>query len=59
MDMFSKMIVLAVVVVFTFVIAGIAVSAFLGFQCYNSGDPNSMACYMISDRYEIGVRERK
>lgn len=35
-----------------------AVIAYLAYQCYAGGDPNSMACYMISDRMEIGVRQR-
>jgi hypothetical protein len=31
---------------------------FLSIQCYAGGDPNSMACFMISERVEIGVRHR-
>ena len=31
---------------------------FLSIQCYTGGDPNSMACFMISERVEIGVRHR-
>lgn len=26
--------------------------------CYNSNDPNSMACFMISNRVEVGFRDR-
>jgi len=39
----------------------LGVFAFAGimtYKCYSSGDPNSMACFMISDRYEVGVRNR-
>ena len=41
-------------------LAGImmAVGAYLSITCYTSGDPNSMACFMISDRVEVGVRQR-
>ena len=31
---------------------------FLSIGCYASGDPNSMACFMISERVEIGIRHR-
>lgn len=40
------------------VIAIFVVGAYLSYQCYVSGDPNSMACYMTSERLEIGVRDR-
>ena len=36
----------------------IAITGFFAFQCYASGDPNNMACYMISNRFEVGVRNR-
>lgn len=39
-------------------LGGITVSAFLSYKCYTGGDPNSMACFMISDRVEVGVRQR-
>lgn len=45
-------------VIFAMVMIGIGISAYLGLECYTSGNPNSMACYMISDRHEIGVRNR-
>jgi hypothetical protein len=35
-----------------------AVGAYLSITCYTSGDPNHMSCYMISDRVEVGVRQR-
>lgn len=35
-----------------------AVTGFLVYKCYSSGDPNNMACFMISDRHEIGIRNR-
>lgn len=49
--------------VFFAVIAGIVLltfiaSGFLAYKCYAGGDPNNIACYMISDRYEIGIRNR-
>lgn len=33
-------------------------AGFMTYQCYSSGDPNSMACYMMSDRHELGIRYR-
>ncbi len=39
-------------------LGGLAVSGFLAYKCYTGGDPNSMACFMISDRVEVGVRQR-
>lgn len=35
-----------------------AVTGFLTYKCYSSNDPNNMACFMISDRHEIGIRNR-
>lgn len=49
-------------ILFGFVFVGILLafvaSVFLGVQCYLGNDPNSMACFMISDRHEIGIRNR-
>lgn len=45
-------------IVFVLILGTFATSAFLGYQCYTSRDPNSIACYMISDRHEIGIRNR-
>ena len=45
--------VVAALVLVSFVAAG-----FLSYQCYASGNPNSIACFMISDRHEIGIRTR-
>ena len=59
MDGFSKLFKFFFVSVFAIIVTVIAASAFLGVKCYLSGDPNSMACYMMSDRYEVGIRERK
>ncbi len=36
----------------------IAYSAFMTYRCYTSNDPNSMACFMISERTEFGIRNR-
>lgn len=54
-------------VVFGIVFAGMAImmlgmfaiSAWLGYDCYRSGDPNSMACYMMSERHEVAIRQRQ
>lgn len=35
-----------------------AAGIYLSISCYTGGDPNSMACFMISERVEIGVRHR-
>lgn len=48
----------AFVAIAAMVLTTFAVSAWLFAACYTSGDVNSMACFMISDRVEIGVRER-
>jgi hypothetical protein len=47
---------IAVVTLFTLFTIGL--TAYMGLACYTSGDPNSMACYMMSDRVEVGVRPR-
>ncbi len=44
--------------IFLIVMTGFVVSGYLGYKCYSSNDPNSMACYMMSNRHEIGVRQR-
>lgn len=44
--------------IFALVVLGFGISFILGYKCYTSSDPNSMACYMISDRHEIGIRQR-
>lgn len=46
------------VFMFLVVIGTLAVTSFLAYRCYSSGDPNDMACFMISDRHEIGIRNR-
>ena len=47
-----------IVVVTLFTLLTMGLTAYLGFSCYTSNDPNSMACYMMSDRVEVGVRNR-
>ena len=32
-------------------------AAWLLISCYTSNDPSSMACYMISDRADVTVRQ--
>ena len=54
-SMFMK---LAFVLIATLVLITMATGAYLGITCYTSGDPNHMACFMISDRVEVGVRAR-
>lgn len=46
------------VVIALLILITMGVTAYLGVSCYMSNDPNSMACYMISDRVEVGVRNR-
>lgn len=36
----------------------LAIGGIFTYKCYTSNDPNSMACYMISDKNEIGIRQR-
>lgn len=41
------------------IIVGVFVAVgYLGYQCYSSNDPNNMACFMMSGRLEVGVRQR-
>ena len=47
---------IAVITLFTLFTMGVA--GYLAYACYSSGDPNHMACYMMSDRVEVGVRPR-
>lgn len=35
-----------------------ALGAYLQYQCYASQNPNSFACWYVSDRIEVGVRNR-
>lgn len=56
--MFDRMFPLFFGTIFVMVLLTFASAAFLGAQCYFSNDPNSMACYMMSDRVDIGVRSR-
>jgi hypothetical protein len=53
--MFMK---LAFVLIATLVLVTMTTGAYMGITCYTSGDPNHMACFMISDRVEVGVRAR-
>jgi hypothetical protein len=50
------------VVIWAFMFVGIlgmwALSGYLQYQCYASQDPNSFACWYVSDRVEVGVRNR-
>ena len=53
-DMFS---------VFFFLVAAFAagtfvVSGYLTYQCYSSGDRDSMACYLISEKADVTVRPK-
>ena len=44
--------------IFALVVLGFGISFILGYKCYTSNDPNSMACYMISDLHDAGVGRR-
>lgn len=49
--------------VFFAVVAGLVLmtfiaSGYLAYQCYASGNPDNIACFMISNRHEIGIRNR-
>lgn len=48
-----------IVVVFLTVFSFIGASGYLIYKCYASGNPNDQACFMISDRHEIGIRNRQ
>lgn len=58
LDFFFKLVTGIVLCGFLLTFAGIVISAYLGYQCYAGGDPNSMACYMVSERVELGIRHR-
>ena len=47
-----------IVVVTLFTLLTIGLTVYMGLSCYTSNDPNSMACYMMSNRVEVGVRNR-
>ena len=47
-----------IVVVTMFTLLTIGLTVYMGLSCYMSNDPNSMACYMMSNRVEVGVRNR-
>jgi len=32
--------------------------AYLQYECYKTQEPNSFACWYVSDRVEVGVRQR-
>ena len=42
--------------VFFLVMCGFGVTALMTYNCYSSGDRDSMACYMISDRVDHTLR---
>ena len=46
------------VLFFALAVLGVGISFILGYKCYTSGDPTNIACYMISERHEIGIRQR-
>jgi hypothetical protein len=52
--LFLVMFVFLLLCIFITMVSG----AFLAVQCYVNGDPNHISCFMISDRHEIGIRER-
>lgn len=59
MDFFFKYLFPIFFALIFFVVIGVfSTVAYLGYQCYASNDPNSMACFMTSQRIELGVRDR-
>lgn len=58
MDLFSRLFLVVWVLMFVGILGVWAIGAYLQYQCYSSRDPNSFACWYVSDRIEIGVRER-
>jgi hypothetical protein len=41
--------------VFLLVMLGFGASAYLGYKCYSSNDPKSMACYFVGDRSTVRI----
>lgn len=44
--------------VFLVALSIFAASSWFSVRCYMSGDPNSMACYMLNERSDITIRQR-
>ncbi len=42
----------------TFVAVIFIMSGYLTYQCYTSGDRDSMACYLISEKADVIVRHK-
>lgn len=42
--------------IFATIMIMMVIGGMLAVECYRSGDPSSMACYMMSDRHEVGIR---
>ena len=55
---FFTLVSVMVMLIFGIVLAGFAVSAYLGYKCYSSGDTNNMACFMLSGRHDLTIRNR-
>lgn len=58
MNIFGGIFAVVWVLMFVGILGVWAIGAYLQYQCYSSRDPNSFACWYVSDRIEIGVRER-
>ncbi len=43
---------------FTLMVIMLGVGGLLAWDCWSGGDTNRMSCWMISDRVELGIRDR-
>jgi hypothetical protein len=58
MDLFGRMFMVLWVLMFVGILGFWGLGAYLQYQCYSSRDPNSFACWYVSDRVEVGIRQR-
>ena len=58
MDLFGRLFMVVWVLMFVGILGFWALGGYLQYQCYSSQDPNSFACWYVSDRIEVGVRQR-
>ena len=56
-NMFNMFHVFFFVVLF-FVVGTFIISGYLTYQCYSSGDRDSMACYLISEKADVIIRHK-
>lgn len=58
MTLFGRVFMVVWVLMFVGILGLWGLGGYLQYQCYSSQDPNSFACWYVSDRVEIGVRQR-